>query len=58
MMKNIYYLFQAEKGHTYEIGTVANEIDITDITTGQKTVSGNIKECPYTISMMGKKVYQ
>lgn len=50
--------FKAEKGHTYEIGTVANEIDITDITTGQKTVSGNIKECPYTISMMGKKVYQ
>lgn len=49
--------FKAEKGHTYEIGTVANEIDITDITTGQKTVSRDIKECPYTISMMGKKVY-
>lgn len=49
--------FKAEKGHTYEIGTVGNEIDITDITTDQKTVSKDLKECPYTISMMGKKVY-
>ncbi|EMH2329894.1 hypothetical protein RRR72_001579 [Citrobacter freundii] len=51
-------IFKAEKGHTYEIGTVGNEIDITDITTGQKTVSRDINECPYTISMMGKKVYE
>ncbi|WP_054177717.1 hypothetical protein [Trabulsiella odontotermitis] len=49
--------FNAEKGHTYEIGTLGNDIDITDITTGEKTKSISFDECPYTVSMLGEKKY-
>jgi hypothetical protein len=49
--------FKAEKGHTYEIGTLENEIDITDITVGKKMMPTSFTECPYTISMLGEKIY-